>query len=183
MESITKLVHNNTHSLSPETFPDIFRTIMSLRKRPRRAQLNSKQEVVEKEVEEICTSPYFDRKKTTMQDEEEEEEGEEVEEISTSPYFDRKKKQETGMSRRAASQARVAHNRAAHFARLPVSSSCPTGLVQTDTIDKDDKDTPQKNWPGPFSTANDMLKKREAVKLAREAAIAEKDKGKGSSSL
>jgi hypothetical protein len=48
---------------------------------------------------------------------------------------------------------------------------------------REDKDKEKESWPGPFSTANDMLKKREAVKLARETAIADKDnKRKGCSS-
>lgn len=103
----------------------------------------------------------------------------------TSPYFDKKAsrtlhEQEPVVSRRAAAQARVAHSRAAHFARAPVSSSCPTGVVGRDN----DPLSPsgEESWPGPFSTANDMLKKREAAKQARAAVIAEKDRRKSDKS-
>lgn len=101
--------------------------------------------------------------------------------ISTSPYFEKKRRSEeaSSMTRRAAAHARVAHSRAAHFARAPVSSSCPTGVLGGQS---QHGAAAEESWPGPFSTAHDMIKKREAAKQAREAIIAEKDRKQGATS-
>ena len=55
---------------------------------------------------------------------------------------------------------------------LPVSST-PTGISYAPS-----KEDNAENWPGPWSTARVMLKKREEVKQKRLAAIAEKLEGK-----
>jgi len=75
------------------------------------------------------------------------------------------------MGKRAQSQKAVAESRAAHFARAPekLSSTTPTGWA---TSKGDDA------WCGPFSVARRMLEQREAVKKAREEAIANSASGK-----
>ena len=52
-------------------------------------------------------------------------------------------------------------------------SSTPTGFHNTDLSNDSNE-----QWPGPFSTAAAMIRKREEVKLARLAAIAQKSEGK-----
>lgn len=79
----------------------------------------------------------------------------------------------TKHAKRAASQFKVAHDRASHFARVETKgSSTPTGSFRTiDTINQ------PTSWPGPFSTARDIIAKREIAKKAREEEILAKEKG------
>ena len=64
-------------------------------------------------------------------------------------------------SSRQKAQKEIAHSRAAHFARADVSSSAASSS------------TKKEGWPGPFSTAIEMLNQREEEKRKREAAMKE----------
>jgi DNA repair protein RAD7 len=77
-------------------------------------------------------------------------------------------------AKRAASQFNVAHKRAGHFARMESKgSSTPTGSYRT-SIDTTNQPT---SWPGPFSTARDIMAKREIAKIAREEEILAREEG------
>src|SRR5688572_15160147 len=76
------------------------------------------------------------------------------------------------------SQREVAERRAEHFARAdpkqPKSvSSTPTGSFhfKQSLNDGDAKES----WPGPFSTARQLIKNRDAVRAAREKSVASKN--------
>lgn len=67
----------------------------------------------------------------------------------------------------------------------PVSST-PTGFLRRSsvpaTMDDADENAPLEAWPGPFSTARDMIAKRDAARKAREEAIAARGSGDGTAS-
>ena len=83
-------------------------------------------------------------------------------------------------SNRAAAAAQVARNRAAFFARGGGEGAAQRGegddddgAIECDDGDDDDDvgatdDQPQESWPGPWSTARQLLRDRAAVRAARE---------------
>lgn len=103
------------------------------------------------------------------------------------------------MSKKRVAFRRVAEERAAHFARAdssidtnsnetltttssmnrPVISSTPSGLRPSrQPLDfPSEVDADAESWPGPFSTAKDILRKREVAKRARDEAIAKQQEG------
>jgi hypothetical protein len=79
-----------------------------------------------------------------------------------------KKTNTTGCKSRKDAQKKVAFERAAHFARADqppnkrlrsAASTTPTGVISS-SISHDRSETKDDlYWPGPFSTANDMINK------------------------
>lgn len=77
------------------------------------------------------------------------------------------KKESTGSSRKE-TQKKVAFERAAHFARSDqpsskrlrsAASTTPTGVIDSSCSQNDIESRDGNYWPGPFSTAKDMISK------------------------